>query len=244
MASILIVFGTTNGHTAKIASRMSETLREGGHEVTVVNAAAQPPSPTGYDAVLVAASVHAGYFQKEVTRWVQQHAESLNRLPSAFVSVCLGILQKDAAVQEEVRGINDRFLLGCGWRPSRMLTVAGALTYTKYNLVTRWMMRTIAARAGGDTDTSRDYEYTDWAAVKAFCEAFAKGLASASQPAAVLQQSGPRSHDRLRSTMALRDLPASDSRQPDRPGGPGWSRSTPLDSGRDPLARAPRQRQP
>jgi menaquinone-dependent protoporphyrinogen oxidase len=26
-------------------------------------------------------------------------------------------------------------------------------------------MRRIASREGGDTDTSRDYEYTDWAAV-------------------------------------------------------------------------------
>jgi len=179
-----------------------------------------------------------------VTRWVRQHAESLNALPSAFISVCLGILQKEAAVQEEIRGINDRFLLGCGWRPGRMLTVAGALTYTKYNLVTRWMMRTIVARAGGDTDVSRDYEYTDWAELKAFCEAFAKGLVSAPQSAVVLEQSGPRSPDRLRSMMGRRDVPAAESRQPDQPGGPGWSRSTLLDSGRDPVAREPRQLQP
>jgi menaquinone-dependent protoporphyrinogen IX oxidase len=29
-------------------------------------------------------------------------------------------------------------------------------------------MGRIVARAGGDTDTSRDYEYTDWAALRAF----------------------------------------------------------------------------
>ena len=181
MARILIVFGTTNGHTAKIASSMSNTLRGQGHEVVVAGASGQPPSSVGYDAVLVAASIHAGHFQKEVTRWVQGHAESLNQMPSAFVSVCLGILQKDAAVQEEIRAINDRFLLGCGWRPRRTLTVAGALAYTRYNLVTRWMMRRIAAKAGGDTDTSRDYEYTDWAALRAFCDAFADTLTTAAR---------------------------------------------------------------
>jgi menaquinone-dependent protoporphyrinogen oxidase len=182
MARILIVFGTTHGHTATIASRMSETLRAHGHEVTAVSAAAHPPSPVAYDAVLVAASVHAGYFQKEVTHWVHRYAEELNRVSTGFVSVCLGVLQKDAAVQEEIRGINDRFLLGCGWRPRTIVTVAGALAYTKYNLVTRWIMRNIAARAGGDTDTSRDYEYTDWTQVNAFCEAFAAGLVPAPQP--------------------------------------------------------------
>jgi menaquinone-dependent protoporphyrinogen oxidase len=29
-------------------------------------------------------------------------------------------------------------------------------------------MRRIAAKEGGDTDTSRDYEYTDWPAVDRF----------------------------------------------------------------------------
>jgi menaquinone-dependent protoporphyrinogen oxidase len=179
MARVLIVFGTTNGQTAKIASRMGGTLRNRGHEVTVASAAGDPPGPAGYGAVLVAASVHAGHFQREVTRWVQRYAYALNRVPSAFVAVSLGILQKDPAVQEEIRGIDDRFLIGCGWRPRWTLPVAGALTYTRYNLVTRWMMRRIAARAGGDTDTSRDYEYTDWAAVSALCETLAGTLAPA-----------------------------------------------------------------
>jgi menaquinone-dependent protoporphyrinogen IX oxidase len=31
-------------------------------------------------------------------------------------------------------------------------------------------MRRIARKAGADTDTSRDYEYTDWAAVDALVE--------------------------------------------------------------------------
>jgi len=39
MARVLIVFGTTNGQTAKIASRMGGTLRNRGHEVTVASAA-------------------------------------------------------------------------------------------------------------------------------------------------------------------------------------------------------------
>ena len=182
MARILIVFGTTHGHTAKISSRMTGTLRTAGHDVSAVNAAAHPPSPAGYDAVLVASSIHAGYFPKEVTHWVHRYAEVLNSLPTGFMSVCLGVLQNDAAVREEIRSINDRFLLGCGWRPRSTVTVAGALAYTKYNLVTRWMMRNIAARAGGDTDTSRDYEYTDWAQVEAFCEAFAAALVPAPQP--------------------------------------------------------------
>jgi menaquinone-dependent protoporphyrinogen oxidase len=43
--------------------------------------------------------------------------------------------------------------------------IAGALRYSRYPLPLRWFMRRIAKQAGGDTDTSRDYEYTDWGRV-------------------------------------------------------------------------------
>jgi menaquinone-dependent protoporphyrinogen oxidase len=38
------------------------------------------------------------------------------------------------------------------------------------------MMRMIVGAAGGDTDTSRDYEYTDWPAVDRFAQEFAARL--------------------------------------------------------------------
>jgi menaquinone-dependent protoporphyrinogen oxidase len=38
-------------------------------------------------------------------------------------------------------------------------------------------MRRISRKEGGDTDTSRDYEYTDWAAVDRFAAEFADEVA-------------------------------------------------------------------
>jgi len=35
-------------------------------------------------------------------------------------------------------------------------------------------MKRIAAKAGGDTDTSRDYEYTDWNALSRFTVQFVR----------------------------------------------------------------------
>ncbi len=55
--------------------------------------------------------------------------------------------------------------------------VAGALLYTKYNLLMRWIMKRIAAKAGGATDTSRDYDYTDWTDLEVFAGDFGKRVA-------------------------------------------------------------------
>jgi menaquinone-dependent protoporphyrinogen oxidase len=35
-------------------------------------------------------------------------------------------------------------------------------------------MKRIVAKAGGDTDTTRDYEYTDWEDLRRFAQDFAR----------------------------------------------------------------------
>lgn len=94
-------------------------------------------------------------------------------LPTAFVSVSLGVLQRDAKVQQDVAAIVDRFLASTSWSPAMAKSVAGALLYTRYNWITRWMMKRIARKAGRDTDTTRDYVYTDWNEVRSFAVQFA-----------------------------------------------------------------------
>jgi len=54
--------------------------------------------------------------------------------------------------------------------------IAGALLYTKYNFIVRFIMKRIARQAGAATDTSKDYEYTDWAALSRFIDEFVKEL--------------------------------------------------------------------
>jgi menaquinone-dependent protoporphyrinogen oxidase len=172
MARVLVVFGTTDGQTAKIAQTLGGRLSAAGHDVSVVDPAAAPADISAYDAIIVAASVHAGGYQRNVARWVRTHARGLDGKPNAFVSVCLGVLQQDPKVNQDLQGILDGFSHTTGWRPSETKIVAGALKYTRYNLLKRWIMKRIAAKAGGDTDTSRDYEYTNWADLQQFADSF------------------------------------------------------------------------
>jgi BON domain len=62
--------------------------------------------------------------------------------------------------------------------------VAGALPYTRYGWLKRQMVKRIVEKAGSeDTDTTRDYEYTDWNDLRDFAQDFV-GLA-AEQPVEV-----------------------------------------------------------
>jgi menaquinone-dependent protoporphyrinogen oxidase len=180
MPHILVLYGTSDGQTTKIARTLGDTLRGCGAEVDIVEAGkGAEPVPEDYAGVIVAASVHMGGYQRRVRRWVRDHAAALKTTPAALVSVSLGILQKDPKVQRDVVAIVERFQEQTEWRPAVIKHIAGAVMYTRYNWFIRRTMRSIAAKAGGDTDTSRDHEYTDWDDLRAFAETFYQRLTNA-----------------------------------------------------------------
>ena len=185
MTRILIVYGTTDGHTRKIAEVLAEDLRANLCSVDILDVAGPQwrLSPEGYDGVIVAASVHIGDYQRAVARWVRAHAPMLNTMPTAFLSVCLAVVERRIEARQEILRIMQRFLKRCGWQPTITRMVAGALPYTRYGWLKRRMMKRIIAKAGGDTDTTRDFEYTDWIDLRNFAQDFA-GLA-ARQPVEV-----------------------------------------------------------
>lgn len=187
MSRILIVYGTSYGQTARVARFVADALTESGETVTLVDAAelgrrCELPrglTPRDFDGAIVAASVLYGRHQKSVRRFVGVHHEGLNAVPSAFVSVSGSAASRDVAKFAEARKVADDFVRTTGWRPAFVECVAGAMAYSKYSPLVRWMMRRIAAGQGGPTDATRDHEMTDWAQVRRFAEAFAAAVPGA-----------------------------------------------------------------
>lgn len=182
MAKILVLYGTTEGHTAKIAERIAEVARDNGHDVEVREGSKLPAgfSAEGFDGVVVGASVHMGKHQPYITEFVKENLPLLQGIPSAFFSVSLTAAEQTEQSKAETQRIVTEFLNETGWQPDMVAKFAGALVYTQYNFFLRHLMRLIAKRAGGDTDTSVDHIYTDWEEVKRFTERFLERL---SQPA-------------------------------------------------------------
>jgi menaquinone-dependent protoporphyrinogen oxidase len=163
----LVVFHTSEGQTARIAERIASVLRnlECSVDVRSVDAA---PAPASYDAVVVGDSIHAVHHSRPLTHYLAEHAAELNTMPSALFQVSLTSTNPDdehtAAARALVRELIDR----TEFQPKIVGLFAGALVYQQYGWLKRRIMRAIVKREGGDTDMSRDYEYTDWAAVERF----------------------------------------------------------------------------
>ena len=171
---VLILYGTSYGQTAKIARRMDDLLTASGEIVTLVDASNQPPglTPREFDGIIVGGSIIRGRHQKSVRRFVHVHWGMLNAMPSAFFSVSGAAASRDLTVRAEAQRFVDAFLGETGWHPALSETIAGAMAYTKYNPIVRWIVKRASNPAGGPTDTSRDHEFTGWAQVQRFVEAF------------------------------------------------------------------------
>jgi menaquinone-dependent protoporphyrinogen oxidase len=173
-SKVLIVYGTTDGHTKKVAEYMAKAALGLQRSVDVVNAksSVQGALPEDYDLIIVAASVHAGRYQRAVKKWVHRHAAALNEKPTAFVSVCLAALDARPETAVELERVKSRFTVQTGWQPTVTQHVAGALPYARYGFLKKWLMKRIARKQGYETDTSRNYEYTDWSALHKFTQGF------------------------------------------------------------------------
>ncbi|MFH1044935.1 MAG: menaquinone-dependent protoporphyrinogen IX dehydrogenase [Pseudomonadota bacterium] len=180
MPRILLLYATTEGQTARIAERIAHKLREKGHNVEVLPAgtARTDLDPAVYDGVMVGASIHYGRHPAYLRTLIRRHRAVLAARPCAFFSVSLsagGPRPKPKAAQRYL----DKFMRRTGWQPQLTASFAGALKYSLYGPIKRRVMIVFVGLGGGETDTTRDYEYTDWDAVERFGDAYAQRLRQA-----------------------------------------------------------------
>jgi menaquinone-dependent protoporphyrinogen oxidase len=179
MKPFLVLYATREGHTRRVAEHIRGSLRSRGLSSELLDGAALPAdlALSDYSAAIIAASVHRQRHESEILEFVKAHAKELESMPSAFLSVSLSEAGAEdekappprrAAAAADVQRMIDTFLVESGWHPSAIRPVAGALLYSQYNFLLRRIMKRIARQAGGDTDTSRDYEYTDWKTLDEF----------------------------------------------------------------------------
>ncbi|MGH7696313.1 MAG: flavodoxin domain-containing protein [Gemmatimonadaceae bacterium] len=169
---ILIIFGSSYGQTAKIATRIGDALVKRGHAVTLMNASEQVPSAPlpSFDGVVIGSSIIARGHQKSVEQFLRAQRDVLVGVPTAFFSVSASAASKDAGGRAAAERVRDEFLKHVGWQPRLRASIAGAINYTRYNPLLRWYMKRASAKGGGSTDTSRDHEYTDWTQVEQFAQ--------------------------------------------------------------------------
>jgi menaquinone-dependent protoporphyrinogen oxidase len=178
MARVLIIYGSEEGQTAKVAQHMAELFGSRHHAVDLVHGKQAPADLAidSYDGVLVGASIHMGHHQKYMVDLVRRHRHELASKLSAFFTICLTAKSEAPEDIAQVQQYLQDFMQATDWYPDQVAAFAGALLYTQYGMIKRFIMRSVSKKAGGDADTSRDYEYTDWESVDDFVDWFDKAM--------------------------------------------------------------------
>ena len=175
---VLIVYGTTEGHTRAIAKFMASRLRFAGHTVTVCDAAdGPPPDPADFDAAFLAASLHIGHYQAPLVHYARHWQASLNAMSAAFVSVSLSAAGDDPDDLAGLAKCLESFEAHTGWTPKAVHQAAGAILFSAYDFFRKLAMRAIARDRGASTTEDRDY--TDYDALGRFAEDFVASAAPA-----------------------------------------------------------------
>lgn len=166
---IAIVHSSREGHTARLAHRIANTLSE--HHTCRVEAVAQWSDAcwNEVDAIVIGGSVHYGRFAVPLQQFIAHHAARLNALPSAFFSVSL-VARKAGKDTVEGNVYTRKFLERSPWQPQQCGVFAGAVEYDRYRLWDRVMVRLIMAMGRGETGRHAHIDYTDWRAVTRFAE--------------------------------------------------------------------------
>ncbi len=168
----LLLYSTREGQTKKIMHNIAQQLE--GYECQFVDLhESERVDLSQYDKILVGASIRYGSLNKKLYQFIQAHKEQLNQAKAAFYCVNLTARKEDQGKDTPEGSVYvQTFLKKSPWQPELIGVFAGALYYPRYRPIDRMMIRFIMKLTGGETDTTKEVEYTNWEKVALFAKKF------------------------------------------------------------------------
>jgi menaquinone-dependent protoporphyrinogen oxidase len=168
MSHILLIYSTTDGHTPRICERMRQVMTQQGQSATVVPLAqADALDLSGFDKIVIGASIRYGKHQPQVAQFIARHQTLLESKANAFFTVNI-VARKPEKNQPNSNPYLIKFLRQISWKPKLRGVFAGKLDYPSYRFFDRLMIRFIMLMTDGPTDPKSVIEFTDWRQVEAF----------------------------------------------------------------------------
>lgn len=174
----LVLYSSHDGQTKAIASSIASTLSETLECDVMDLALSMDINLANYQSVVIGASVRYGHFQRSLYKFTKQNVAQLNTMPSAFFAVNL-TARKPEKRTPQTNAYTRKFLLATPWLPKQCAVFAGALRYPRYGWLDKAMIKLIMKMTSGETDTSKEVEYTDWQDVTRFAKDFVRLSSSA-----------------------------------------------------------------
>ncbi|EPN8531579.1 menaquinone-dependent protoporphyrinogen IX dehydrogenase [Vibrio fluvialis] len=170
----LLLYSSREGQTQKIIRTIAGQLE--GYECDIRNLHdCASLDLAAYDKVLIGASIRYGHLNKKLYEFIARHLTKLQQSKAAFFCVNLTARKEDQGKDTPEGSVYiQTFLKKSPWQPELIGVFAGALYYPRYRFFDKMMIRLIMTLTGGETDTTKEVEYTNWEKVTQFAIKFKK----------------------------------------------------------------------
>lgn len=172
MAKALFLYSTREGQTKKIFHHIKQQLTDYQCEFVDLHTVDKVDFDQ-YERVLIGASIRYGHLNKKLYTFIKHNLTALQASKVAFFCVNLTARKEDQGKDTpQGSAYIKTFLKKSPWQPELIGVFAGALYYPRYNWFDRTMIKFIMSMTGGETDTSKEVEYTNWEKVTLFADKF------------------------------------------------------------------------
>ena len=170
MTSVLVLYMSQGGHTARISRRICDSIVAAGGkgEMMDINEAVHEGVQwENYDVLVVGAPVLYGTYHKSVFEFIKANQAKLEAKPSSFFNVSVVARTPEKATVEGNRYMQ-KFLELSPWKPKDLKVIAGKVDYPSWGWLDTLMIQMIMKFTKGPTDKTAVIDYTDWADVDAY----------------------------------------------------------------------------
>jgi menaquinone-dependent protoporphyrinogen oxidase len=168
--SILVLYCSLRGHTARVARRICESVVAAGGRAEMMDikeAVHEGVYWDRYDMVVLGAPVVYGSYDQAFLRFVREHKGSLDAKPNSFFNVSV-VARTPAKATVEGNRYLQKFLQISPWKPKDLKVFAGKVNYPAWRWYDVLMIQLIMKMTHGPTDRRTVIDYTNWEDVDAY----------------------------------------------------------------------------
>lgn len=170
MKSVLVLYMSRGGHTARVARCLCESIEAAGGRAEMLDikaASRQGMVWDRYDVVAIGAPVLYGSYDKSVLNFIAANQSRLAAKPSSFFNLSV-VARTPAKATVEGNRYMQKFLASSPWKPRDLKVIAGKVDYPSWPWYDRLMIQLIMKMTDGPTDPKAVIDYTDWDDVKTY----------------------------------------------------------------------------
>lgn len=162
MKKVLVAYASKAGSTAEVAAAIGNVLNKNGADVTVEQIK-NVKDLSAYQAVVVGSLFRMGSWVGEAKSFIEKNKDTLNKVPTAFFTVCGTLKDDNEETRKEVAGYVSPILQII--KPVENGLFAGKIDFSKMNFLDRMIMENMIKSPQGD--------FRNWDAINAWAASLA-----------------------------------------------------------------------